>query len=191
MPTILTIPVRISAACMRQRFNGCDPAFIRTVCRAACCDAPTRPGGMLVVVHPDEAGRVAARGGRIELGLLQPAPGTRGCPFKDRETFLCGLHGTPAKPFGCVASPFTLSRRGTLIVRNRYRLLRCYNAGRRLPAYRAFYGSLVRLFGPVTAEWIGAHLDAGGGDVVLNMPMACYRRLRDNDAVKRGPAPGG
>jgi len=177
--------VIISAAMARQRFNGCEPEYIRTVCHARCCDSPSRPTGCMVTIHPSEEAKVKARGGVIEQGLLQPKPGCKGCPFKAAETYLCGLHGSPAKPFGCIASPFTLNRTGKLIVRNRYRLLPCYEDGRRLPAYIAFRASLELLFGKEQTAAIVAWFNSGGGDFPGKMADDVYAKLVDNDAIKK------
>lgn len=178
------VPVKISAASARQPFNGCDPAFIRDVCHAKCCDAPTRPTGMLVTIHPSEQHRVETRGGVVKDGLLQPKPEARGCPFKN-DDHLCDLHFTPDKPFGCIASPFTLNKNNTLIVRNRYRLMPCYKAGKRIPAYRAFRASLMLIFGVEGAKKITAHLDGGGGDLVVSIPARIHAMLTENDAIKK------
>jgi hypothetical protein len=98
---------------------------------------------------------------------------------------LCGLHGTDVKPFGCIASPFTLNSNGTLIVRNRYKLLRCYSDGRRLPAYVAFRASLDLILGHTEAARVCEHLAAGGGDCGASMPRANYLVLLENDTIKR------
>ena len=177
--------VKISARSLRLRFNGCDPDYIRTVCRGACCESSTSPTGTLITIHPSEQPRIEARGGAVIDGLLQPRPGERRCPFKTAD-HLCGLHGTPDKPFGCIASPFTLNRNDTLIVRHRYTRLKCYNDGARLPAYVAFRASLDLLFGPDEAQRICDHLDAGDGDLLATMPRATYNLLHDNDAIKHG-----
>lgn len=88
-----------------------------------------------------------ARGQRVVEGrLVTPA---KRCPFQT-DANLCGIHFTPDKPFGCIASPFTLNANNTLIVRNRYRLLRCYKDGT-APAYKAFAASLTLLFGEAEA----------------------------------------
>ena len=180
-----TYPVKVSAAMARLPFHGCEPEYIRTTCHAACCESSSAPGGILITIHPSEQGRIEARGAVVREGLLQPRGGERRCPFKT-EADLCGLHETPDKPFGCIASPFTLNDNGTLIVRNRYKLLRCYDDGPRLPAYRAFEASLKLLFGAAEAGRIAAHLDAGGGDLIAAMPAAAYAMLGDNDAIKHG-----
>lgn len=188
-PAPATVDVKISAAMARLEFNGCDPEYIRTTCHASCCDSSTSPTGTMISIHPDENAAIVARGGRVELGLLQPRPGEKKCPFKDTGTHLCGLHFTPDKPFGCIASPFTLNDNNTLIVRNRYKLLKCYDDGRKIPAYHAFRASLALIFGDSETERIVAHFDAGGGDVVATMPIAHFRKLKINDETKKGHAP--
>jgi hypothetical protein len=102
------------------------------------------------------------------------SPGT--CGFKTPE-HLCSLHHTGMKPFGCIASPFTLNHRDTLVISNRYRRLVCYKDGGR-PAYRAFATSLRLLFGPAEAERITEHLDAGGGDLEAGMLAEAYENLQ-------------
>jgi hypothetical protein len=120
-------------------------------------------------------------------GRLHPRAGEKGCPAQKPDG-LCGLHFTDMKPFGCIASPFTLhAKSDTLIVRNRYRLLKCYQDdrdGEAPPAYIAFRESLRLLF---PSQWrsISVHLDAGGGDAVFPMPGEVYDRLRWLDAAKR------
>lgn len=177
--------VNVSAACARLQFTQCGPACIQqNGCKGNCCDAPTRPSGCMVSIHPSEEARIAKRGGRIVDGLLEPKPGARGCPFK--EDGLCTLHQSGEKPFGCIASPFTLNAHGTLIVRNRYKLLPCYRGpGAKGPAYRVFASSLILLFGEVEAARMTAHFDAGGGDFVGVMPSHVFAMLMDNDAAKR------
>ena len=180
------VSVKVSAAMARLRFNGCDPEYIKNICHASCCESSTRPTGTLITIHPTETTAIQARGGCVQDGLLIPRSGERRCPFKNSQN-LCGLHSTPAKPFGCIASPFTLNANGTLIVRNRYKLLKCYRDGRQLPAYQAFRASLILLFGEAETARITEHLDAGGGDIIASMPRIHYQKLRDNDAIKHTP----
>jgi hypothetical protein len=177
--------VNVSAACARLQFTQCGPACIAANgCDGNCCDAPTRESGCMVTIHPSEEAAIAKRGGRVVDGLLLPKPGARGCPFK--QNGLCQLHDSGAKPFGCIASPFTLNAHGTLIVRNRYKLLPCYRGkGPKGPAYKVFATSLILLFGEHEAARLSAHLDAGKGDFVGVMPAAKYAMLMDNDATKR------
>lgn len=177
--------VNVSAACARLRFTQCGPACIAANgCGGNCCDAPSRESGCLVTVHPSEQRSLEARGGRVVDGLLLPKPGGRGCPFKMNG--LCLLHDSGAKPFGCIASPFTLNRNDTLIVRNRYKMLPCYRGPDRNkgPAYRVFASSLILLFGEPEAARMTTHFDAGGGDFAGLMPAAKYEMLIDNDATK-------
>jgi len=183
-----------------QRFHGCDPAYIRDTCHSRCCDAPSRPGGTMITIHPSERAAVEARGGLVRRNLLV----TDGCcTFKDGRG-LCSLHVTPDKPFGCIASPWTLSPGGrSLVIRNRYRLLICYAGTTRRrggsaagfpPAFVAFRASLDLILGAERAARLCARLEEFGdarADGYRGPP--CYRVpvprrtwliLRDNDRVK-------
>lgn len=175
--------VKVSAKMARLPFNGCDPEYIARVCRARCCESSTAPGGTLITIHASEQAAIEAAGGRVVNGMLSANPQTKKCPFKTAAD-LCGLHFTDHKPLGCIVSPFTLNANGTLIVRNRYKLLKCYDQGPRLPAYHAFRSGLDLIFGPAEAARVCAHLDAGGGDLTAAMPARNYHMLRDNDAAK-------
>jgi hypothetical protein len=178
--------VKISAAMMRQPFHGCTPEFIKDVCQGRCCRSPgAKTGtGTLITIHPSEVRLIERKGGVVRDGLLLPREGERQCPFQDGD-YLCGLHGTAAKPFGCIASPFTLNDSDTLIVRNRYRLLPCYKTESSFPAYKAFYDSLILIFGREATVQIAWHLEQGGGDLAALMPERSYRMLKENDDIKR------
>lgn len=176
--------VKISAAMARLEFIQCGPDCIAAGCKGNCCDAPSRPSGCMITINPDEQDRIEALGGVVKAGLLQPRPGEKGCPFK--KDGLCDLHASGQKPWGCIASPFTLNRNGTLIVRNRYRLLPCYrNEGPKAPAYLTFRSSLEIIFGPEETARIVAHLDAGGGDLIASIDPAIKAKLLQNDDIKR------
>lgn len=137
----------------------------------------------MISILPSEELEIKAAGGRVANGLLQSNPQTKKCPFKTPQD-LCGIHFTDHKPFGCIASPFTLNKSGTLIVRNRYKLLKCYKDGARLPAYKAFRASLDLIFGAAEAERICNHLERGGGDIYAEIPDANRDKLLHNDRTK-------
>ncbi|KKN60697.1 hypothetical protein LCGC14_0528960 [marine sediment metagenome] len=177
-----TTSVKVSAASARLKFNGCEPNYIRDVCKAACCRSSVDPSGIIVTIHPSERLQVIAHGAKVKKGHLVSV--NKQCPFQE-ENHLCGLHNTPDKPFGCIASPFTLNKNGTLIIRNRYKLLVCYNDGPKLPAYVAFRASLDLMFGKKEAARIVRHLNSGGGDIIAYMPTDAYMKLMENDAAKR------
>jgi hypothetical protein len=181
-------PVKISAAMMRQPFHGCTPEFIKDVCQGRCCRSPgAKTGtGTMVTIHPSEVRRVQRAGGVVEAGLLLPREGERRCPFQDADSWLCGVHDTPVKPFGCIASPFTLNDSDTLIVRNRYRMLPCYKTEQSQPAYQAFYASLELIFGAERATHIGLMLSIWPDkDFAVLMPERSYRMLKENDGIKK------
>lgn len=167
---------------MLQRFNGCEPDYIRDVCHAACCRQSK--GGISVAVTPLEVYALARRGATITDGLIE-ADSRDMCPFQMSGTFLCDLHGSPTKPFGCQVSPFILTSRDTLVVRNRYRLLKCYDDGRRLPAHEAFRGSLVALMGPKSTQVIVDRITAGErANFEVRMPDISYRMLKHLEGVR-------
>lgn len=187
-PAVDGVPVRISAASMRQPFQGCHPDYIRDVCHGACCRSGVTAAGSGAMVHPDEQARLEALGATVVNHRLMPDPGGCHCRFQT-DVGHCTLHATAEKPFACVSNPFMLNAGDTLIVQNRYRRLRCYGAEPRLPAYRAFGSSLVLLFGPDGAARITTHLDAGGGDLTVPMRSSSYRILTDVARFRRDPAP--
>lgn len=178
-----SVRVKVSAAMARLPFNGCDPEYIRDVCHASCCQSTTHPSGTMISVLPEEEEALRARGATVADGMLQPV--ARRCPFKTEE-HLCGLHNTTDKPFGCIASPFTLNENNTLIIRNRYTKLKCFRDGKQLPAFRAFRASLDLIFGAGEAERVCAELEGGSGDFTAMMPIASWEKLRANDLTKKG-----
>lgn len=180
------IRVIVSAANMRQMFRPCDPTFIADVCRAACCRSTTDPTGIAVTVTgPAEAERVSAQGAAVDLDTLRIQPVRRRCPFQDPATHLCGIHDG-RQPFGCVASPFTLSPKNRLIVRNRYRMLKCYRAEGALPAYLAHPASLTAILGASQAAALTAHLDSGGGDWDAEVPDEIVGWLHSKNQHSKG-----
>ena len=179
------VPVKISAKMMRLRFNGCDPDYILTTCHGACCRSPSSPTGVMVTIHPSEIFKIAAYGVKVVDQFVQPRPGEHQCPFQHNETHLCNLHTTPDKPFGCIASPFTINKNGTMVVRHRYISLKCYNDGKKIPAYKAFRASLDLIFGKEEATRIVTKLDEGANDFVARMSADSYEKLKSNDVAKK------
>lgn len=170
--------VRISVPMLKQRFQPCEPVFIREVCHGRCCEGTD---GILVTVHPTEEDRVLRLGGAITAGRLEPAENGL-CPFKDSARGLCTIHDQ--KPFGCAASPFTLNEHGTLVVRNCYRLLRCYNTEAAVPAYQAHRWSLNQIFGKEEVDRIVEEVEAGAEEVFAKIDPAKRKMLVDNDLSK-------
>lgn len=183
------VRVKVSAASARQRFHGCEPGYIATVCRAACCRSSTSESGINVAIGAREQLVIEALGGTVTDGMLGAV--NRRCPFEG-PTHLCELHERGLKPFGCQASPFTLNPNGTLIIRNRYRLLKCYNDDRDgppPPAYKAFAQSLVALFGSGEAARLTAWLDDGrNGDTPGWMLRSAHESLTANTAARKASA---
>lgn len=174
--------VKVSAKSMRLRFIQCGPDCIKNGCTAKCCDAPTHPDGIRVYVHPDEEKPLRAFGVKISKSFLMPQAGCRLCPFKT-EDHLCGLFGHEERPFGCIASPFMLNQRDTLIVRNRYKMLPCYQPTNGDFAYRVFRTSLVAIFGEQETAKIEAHLQTGGDDLRARPLWTAYLKLNRREGA--------
>lgn len=177
------VPVRVSAAHARHLFHGCDPEYITNVCHGACCTLKTTP--LVVVVTEAEGKALRGQYGRrvVAKGKVTTTPDNH-CPFQGGDS-LCTVH-TTLKPTSCHESPWTLTKRNTLIVRNRYRRLVCFTRDGLIPAYQAFADGLVRLFGADEAARIIAHLEGGGGDIMALMPLAVYQRVRVKNAALKG-----
>ena len=172
--------VKISSKSAKLSFHECTPEYIKTVCKGKCCESSKH--GTIITVHPSEEERITKCGGIIKNGLLQ----TEGkCTFKTADC-LCSLHLSGEKPFGCVASPFTLNNNNTLIVRNRYKLLKCYKETDKKPAYIVFRASLNKIFGNETASLICGILDKHDYDFRVNMPNESHEMLIKNDKIKKG-----
>jgi len=178
IPDNNSVPVKISSKSARQLFKGCNINYIRSICKGRCCEGTNH---ISVAIHPTEQARIESQGGIVKNGFLTP-DGRGLCPFKTDDG-LCKLHGTGNKPLGCIASPFDLNSNDTLIIRNRYRLLRCFKNGT-VPAYLAFQSSLDALFGK-DSQTIINHLKNGGGDIIVSMPLPSYRIITDNRRARR------
>ena len=171
--------VAVSGTMLRQRFHPCEEGYIKAVCRGRCCQGT---GKILVTVHPTEQGYIERMGATVQDGFI--VADARGlCPFKT-DGGLCSIHGDH-KPFGCRASPFTLTHKGTLIIRNRYRLLRCYGSDGSVPAYEAHLWSLGQIFGRPEAARIAQEAREGAPIIWADMPDRHYHILLENDAAKR------
>lgn len=182
VPDSTRMPINVSGPMLRQMFHACTPDHITSVCHGRCCQGS---GGIMVTVHPSERTAIEALGAEVKDGFI--LPDARGlCPFKD-DAGTCRIHGD-AKPFGCKASPFTLNKTDTLIVRNRYRMLRCYKCDGAAPAYLAHSWSLVAVLGKHEANRVAALAATGAHRIPATIGAREYAMLRDNDDAKHGVA---
>ena len=168
--------VKISSAMARHPFHGCELGYIKNVCKGACCKSSTK--GAIVHILEKEKSKFS-KVGIDENNLLKTK--NNKCPYQN-EYGLCDTHKD--KPFGCIASPFTLNKNNTLIIRNRYRLLKCYKDGN-VPAYRAFYDSLKIIFGETKANIIKKHLDNGGGDMNVGLDDETIKDLKEKNVMSK------
>jgi hypothetical protein len=171
--------VKISNKSLKLLFHECTPEYIKTVCKGKCCESAKH--GTIITIHPSEEETIKLCGGVVKDGLLQSKDK---CVFKTKDN-LCSLHATGKKPFGCIASPFTLNKNNTLIVRNRYKLLKCYKESDKKPAYKVFQESLDEIFGMDIAELICETLDKSDVDFYVNMPNEKREMLIKNDQIKK------
>lgn len=132
---------------------------------------------------PEEEKKHIDSGFKVDDGKLQPDKKTGKCPHKDKNG-LCGVHGTEMKPFGCIASPFTLNNNNTLIIRNRYSLRKCHGQG--LPAYVTFRSSLDLIFGKKESLRICELLEKEKKDVIATITRGNYNKIKYLDSVKHG-----
>jgi hypothetical protein len=171
------IDIKVSVKNCMTPFNGCQTDYILNICKGCCCDSHGTTNGCLIGVVPEEEEGIKKLGFDIIDGYIQPLKGKKGCPFK-LESGFCELHNKPEKPIGCIFSPFTLNDNNTLIVKNRNRRLRCYNAEPKIPAYKSYKFSLITMFGEDEANRITKLLDSGSGDFFAKMPIKIYNTLK-------------
>ena len=141
--------IKINPKALRsQLFHPCTAEFIRDTCQARCCRSTTDPTGIAVTITPKEADTLARiYGTHTDQDTGRITPINKRCPHQDTNSHLCTLHDTPHKPAGCIISPFTINTGGTLIVRNRYRLLPCFKTPDAIPVAHAHRSALTQLFG--------------------------------------------
>lgn len=174
------VKVNVSGKMLRQKFHPCEENFIKEVCKGRCCQGTDK---IVVTVHPSEEEWITKLGAEVKDGLI--VADKRGlCPFKSDDG-LCTIHGDD-KPFGCKASPFTLNKNDTLIVRNRYRMLKCYKCEGSAPAYEAHQWSLEQIFGVDETARIVSLVQQGDDKIPAFIPLDHYNMLRENDNIKHG-----
>jgi Fe-S-cluster containining protein len=167
---------------MNQKFVKCEEEYIVNNCKGRCCEGSDR---ILVTVHKSEQLKFEEKGAKVEGGFLVPVNGL--CPFKTKKG-LCNTHKD--KPFGCRVSPFTLNTNNTLIVRNRYRSLKCFRRTdiKKYPVYISHKQSLIFLFGKTQYKKI-VRFSKKEKDCYLKIEYNKYKMLLDNDFQKNKKEP--
>lgn len=172
-----TVKVNVSAKWLRHRFN-CTLDFIRSTCKGSCCQRSSKAA--LIALLQDEEEIHKALGYRVENHLLMPKDGTKLCPHQQADG-LCRVHKT-LQPFGCIASPFTL-RKNTLIIRQRYSVMRCHGHGEQ--AHIVFFDSLVLLFGEAEAQRVSNLIDETDADKIdAFMLRDSYESIKYLDSLR-------
>jgi Fe-S-cluster containining protein len=170
--------VKISGKSLRQKFQKCEKEYIQENCHGRCCEGSN---GLMVTVHESEKEKFSELCD-LDGNFIADTDGTGVCPFKKEH--LCTIH--TEKPFGCKASPFTFNKNDTLIIRNRYRLLKCYNTPDAVPAYEAHRWSLEQIFGKENTEGIIDEIKAGNDDIYATIDPDIFKIIKDNDFYKHG-----
>lgn len=173
------VTVHVSSKWARHKFP-CQPDYITANCKGRCCEGSDR---IMISLLPEEAERHEAQGFAVQDGFLQPNPSTGLCPHK-LPNGLCRAHGTDMKPFGCIASPFTLNKSNTLVIRHRYSQLKCHGQGE--AAYKTFRASLDLIFGEDESARICAVLDEEANTITASMPRDAFNKLEYLDGLKHG-----
>jgi len=176
------MPIFVSSRWAHHRF-ACNLDYITNHCHGRCYEGSG--GKILISLLPEETKKHTTLGFEVTEGFLQPSPQTGKCPHKAANG-LCKVHNTDLKPFGCIASPFTLNKNSTLILRYRYSRLKCHGQGKL--AFKVFRPSLNLIFGNIEAVRICAILDAGPREKVpALMPLQSFQNLKYLDELKHHP----
>ncbi len=178
------VTVEVSGAMLCQTFQKCTKKFIKDVCMGRCCKSSDTIAQ--VIVHSSETKRIKSLGAKVKDGFI--LPDERGlCPFHSSDTGLCTAHDD--KPFGCTASPFIMNPSNLLVVRNRYRRLKCYKMkcykGKdAVPVYEAHKWSLEQIFGPEETKRIVKSAKAGEKRIKATMLYGKYKILISNHVLR-------
>lgn len=173
---VLDNTVKISIKSLKQKFHPCEIDYIKNTCHGRCCEGSN---GLMITIHDNELVKYSDKV-KIENNFIVDEKGTGLCPFK--KNHLCSIHKN--KPFGCKTSPFTLTKKNTLIIRNRYRSLRCYNRENSVPAYIAHKWSLEQIFGKKETNNIIKKIEGGCEEIYSKIPQSKIKMMLDNDVSK-------
>lgn len=170
--------IKISKKWLTKKFP-CSYNYIINNCKGRCCGIV---GKIMISLLPKEEIWHKKNGFNTLNGFLLPDKIINQCPYK-LLSGLCKLHNTEFKPFGCIASPFTLNNKNTLIIRYRYSRLKCFDTGDY--AYNIFKKSLILLFGLQETINIINQVKNNNGDIFANMDMHILNKIKYLDNLKR------
>ncbi len=171
--------INVSHCWLLTKWHKCVPSFIEENCKGKCCDSSK--GGTFISLLDNEMPLFEKHGAETENNVAKGGNNGK-CVFKDNDS-LCRLHSMHNKPFGCIASPFTLNRNDTLIIRHRYIHLPCFNGV--YCAYDVFKKSLILLFGAVVTDEIIKDCKKGVLNKKYEMWHDAYHNLKFLDEIKK------
>lgn len=175
----MAVDIKISYRWLLTKWHKCEPSFITENCNGKCCGSSK--GGTFISLLNNEIALFKRYGANIENNVAKES-GLNKCIFKDNNG-LCRLHNKQDKPFGCIASPFTLNKKDTLIIRHRYIHLPCFNGN--YYAYNVFKNSLILLFGLQTTDKIIVDCKNRITNKKYEMHSDIYNNLKFLDKIKR------
>lgn len=172
--------VIVSGASLRNTWQPCDPKWICSEdgCSGRCCRSGGGNSGPIAL--PSEEKALRKRGAKIVAHEVQSSKERKTgnlCAFQ-AEDGLCTLHNTPDKPMECIVSPLRVLENGTVVIRHRFYQLKCHKAGTPVPAYEAYFASLVKLFGRSQAQRIKAEAAKGVERIEAKMDPEAYKAMR-------------
>lgn len=172
--------VIVSGASLRNTWQPCDPKWICSEegCSGRCCRSGGGNSGPIAL--PSEEKALRRRGAKIVAHEVQSSKERKTgnlCAFQ-AENGLCTLHNTPDKPMECIVSPLRVLENGTVVIRHRFYQLKCHKAGTPVPAYDAYFASLVKLFGRSQAQRIKAEAARGVDRIEAKMDPEAYKAMR-------------
>lgn len=181
---------------------GCTESYIKNVCNGRCCWTTDKDGKPYTIVYVEKEQReeIKKRGGVFDKNGVLVTKRNGKCRFQSKRG-LCKLHnefdsnGVSLKPRSCSISPWFLTGKNKLTIRNRYKMFDCYvnkdSRRKALPVYKAFKTGLVYLFGDKEASKIVKHFDSGDGDYTTTLAVnnvvltkGVTKRWRDKQSLK-------
>lgn len=174
--------IKVSYKSLIQQFHPCNKEFIKNVCHGACCEMHSGDNKTHIPVLTGEENGLKKYRPEIEVknGIL--STGTR-CIFQDQEG-LCAIHDKSEYPFACRVVPFALNKNNVLIIRNRWRLMKCFRVKEgKVPAYKAFRFNLEAIFDKEELGRIIKYIEIEKRDCEAFITGEVYKRMKEENGI--------
>jgi hypothetical protein len=181
------IEVRINANEMKMLVNPCTVEFISKICFARCCSYNAFSLGHALIMPLEneiEYFKKFSNSKRAvydeKLGIIRLE--SKKCIAQNCNTFLCNLHNTGNKPFGCRIMPLTL-KNGYIRIRGFIRSYYCQKHNfinvERVPFYIGFRQSMVAVFGEKETDRIIKEIESGKEEISVNISETNIQKMND------------